>query len=65
MCTIAETQNIDFSLNFNFNQVDKEIETFHKSIAKLIKKVDKNEPKLCYDKFKESLKKIDHENLKK
>lgn len=65
MCTIAENPNIEFSLSFNMDHVDKEIATFHKNVSKLLKKVDKNEPKLCYDKFIQSLKKIDHENLKK
>lgn len=64
MCVTVNVIGKDF-LCFDQSEYLKEIELMHKRMEKLLKKVEKNDSKFCYEKFKEGLKKIDHENLKK
>jgi hypothetical protein len=64
MC--VTTQNLPVNFIFLANeQYEKEVALMRKRMEKLLKKVEKNDEKLCYDKFKASLSKIDHKNLKR
>ena len=64
MCTTAIKKPEEFIFYFDKEQLDNEVQLFRSQMKKLLKKVEKNDDKLCYSKFKESLKNIDHENLK-
>lgn len=70
MCVSINSQTKDF-LCFDHSQYEKEIALFHEMKEKLLKKVEKNESKLVlldkgnsFQQFKDSLKNIDHQNLK-
>lgn len=64
MCVTVEKLPIDFVL-FTNDQYEKEVALMRKRMEKLLKKVEKNDDKLCYENFKKGLSKIDHQNLKK
>lgn len=63
MCISVETIKPNYFC-FDHEQYDKEVALMRKRMEKLLKKVEKNDINLSYHKFTESLKNIDHENLK-
>lgn len=63
MCTVAKKQ-IDFSFSFDTKQLDEEIIIFRKRINKIICKDKKVPNTVTYHEFLDSLKNINHENLK-
>lgn len=64
MClTIEKPRECFFS--FDHEQYDKEVALMRRRIQNLLNKVEESPLEMAYDKFKESLKKVNHENLKK
>lgn len=65
MCTTAINKPEEFIFYFDKDQLDNEVKLFRKRMKKLLEKVEKNDDKLSYSKFKDSLRNIDHDNLKR
>lgn len=63
MCVTIDKPKDPF---YSFNQqYDLEVALMRKRIQSLLLKVEEAPLEVAYDKFKESLKKVNHENLKK
>lgn len=64
MCIVIEKPKESYFC-FDHRQYDIEVAVMRKRMEKLLCKVEETPLEIAYDKFKDSLKKINHENLKK